>query len=102
MPWQSLKSIIPKTIEKAGIAQQITAQRVLDSAVKLLIQRWGEDMASKINFYAFNDGGTLRAVSSSSAAVQTLKVERIDFMNSLNYQLGKRVVYKIDVKMKGY
>ncbi len=102
MTWQSLKSIIPKTIEKSGIAKQVTAQMVLDSATKLLAQRWGEDMSVKISFYAFNNEGTLRAMSNSSAAVQTLKLEMTDFMNSLNYQLGKRVVYKIQVKIKGY
>jgi hypothetical protein len=101
MPWQSLKSIIPKTIEKAGIAEQVTAQRVLDLAAKTLMQRWGDEMASNVSFISFRRG-VLQAVSSSAAAVQVLKTERIDFINTLNYSLGKRAIIKIDIKIQGY
>jgi Dna[CI] antecedent, DciA len=100
MAWQSLKSLMNKSLDKAGINEQVTAQRVLDTATKLLVQRWGDDMAAMISFKSFNSGN-LQVNSTSSAAMQTLKVERIDFMNALNYQLGKRVVYKINVKLIG-
>jgi len=101
MPWQSLKSLLNKSLQNAGIEEQITAQRVLDTADKLLKQRWGDEMGAMIRFSSFT-AGNLNAVSTSPAGAQTLKMERIDFMNAINYQLGKRVVYKIQIKLQGY
>ncbi len=101
MAWKSLKSLLNKSLQTAGIEEQITAQRVLDTAEKLLKQRWGDDMGSFISFRSFA-GGNLNAVSTSPAGMQTLKAERIDFMNAINYQLGKRVVYKIIIRLQGY
>jgi len=101
MSWQSLKSLMNKSLEKAGINEQVTAQRILDSAAKLLKQRWGDDMAETISFTSFSRGN-LHAVSNSSGALQNFKLERIDFMNALNYQMGKRVVFRIEIKLKGF
>ncbi|MBD3281547.1 DUF721 domain-containing protein [Candidatus Uhrbacteria bacterium] len=100
MPWQSLKSIMNKSLEKAGISEQVTAQRVLDTAQKMLEQRWGEDLARMVEFTTFSHGN-LNATSSSSAAIQTLKTERIDFINAINCELGKRAVQRVNVKLVG-
>ncbi|MDF1496945.1 MAG: DciA family protein [Patescibacteria group bacterium] len=101
MAWKSLKSLLNKSLQTAGIEEQINAQRVLDTADKLLKQRWGEEMGGMMIFKSFASG-TLQAVSTSPGAMQTLKAERIDFMNAINYQLGKRVVYKINIRLQGY
>ncbi len=100
MPWLSLKSIMSKSLEKAGINEQVTAQRVLDTAKKMLIQRWGKELADMIEFKTFSNGN-LNAVSASSGAIQTLKMEKIDFINAVNHELNKRAVQRINVRLVG-
>lgn len=100
MPWQSLKSIMNKSLEKAGISEQVTAQRVLDTAQKLLQQRWGDDVAAMVEFKTFS-AGILNAVSASSGAIQTLKMEKIDFLNAVNYELGKKAVHRMNIRLVG-
>lgn len=99
MAWQSLKHIMSKSLKKAGISEQVTAQRVLDTAAKLLAQRWGDETAELVSFRSFSNG-VLYATSSSAAAIQTIKLEKIDFMNALNYELGGRVVFRITVQLR--
>ena len=92
---------MPNAIKKAGIHEQITAQRVLEVSAKVLKLRWGEEKSDYVSFDKFSKG-TLTISSKSPAAIQTLNVEKVDFINSINHELNHRAVLTIKVNKKGY
>lgn len=92
---------MPSAIKKAGIHDQITAQKVMEVAEKVLRLRWGNEKSAFITFVKFNKG-TLTISSDSPAAMQTLKVETVDLINSINRELGQRAVLSIQLSKRGY
>ncbi|MFA6100274.1 MAG: DciA family protein [Patescibacteria group bacterium] len=101
MPWESLKSIMPKAIRGAGIQEKMTSVKVLESSARILKGRWGEDKASLVEFVSFVQG-TLKAQTTSPAAMQTLRVEQVSFLNDLNRLLGEKAVKKLDIRSFGF
>jgi hypothetical protein len=101
MAWESLKSIMPKAIREAGIKEKMTSVRVLEASNRILKGRWGEDKAALVEFISFSQG-TLKARTSSPAAMQTLRVEQVGFLNDLNRLLGEKGVKQIDIRSQGF
>jgi len=101
MTWESLKSILPLSIKNAGLKEQITSQNVLLGAEKILKARWGEDQAQYISFVSFKDG-VLNVSATSPAAMQVLKLEKINFINAVNHLIGERAVLKIEIRSNGF
>jgi len=96
MSFQSIRRILPKAIEHAGIKKHIDAVRVVESAEKTLQALWGEELAHKVRFVSFQSG-ILKATSSSPAAVQELKLLQTKFQNEVNRALGEQIVRTLNV-----
>lgn len=96
MSFQSIRRILPKAIEQAGIKKHIDAVRVVESAERMLQALWGEDRARRVRFVSFH-AGVLKATSSSPAAVQELKVIGTKFQNEVNRALGEKAVRALNV-----
>lgn len=101
MSWESLKSIMPKAVRSAGIQEKMTSVKVLESSSRILKARWGEGKAGLVEFVSFNQG-TLKAQTTSPAAMQMLRVEQVAFINDLNRLLGEKAVLKLDIRSLGF
>ncbi|MDD2785766.1 MAG: DciA family protein [Patescibacteria group bacterium] len=101
MPWESLKSIMPKAVRSAGIQEKMTSVKVLDSSARILKARWGEKKSAMVEFTSFNQG-TLKIATTSPAAMQMLRVEQVAFINDLNRLLGEKAVLKLDIRSQGF
>jgi len=101
MSWESLKSIMPKAVREAGIQEKMTSVKVLESSARILKARWGEEKSSLVAFVSFSNG-TLKAETTSPAAMQTLRVEQVSFINDVNRLLGGKAVMKLDIRSQGF
>ena len=96
MAMQSIRSILPKAIQDAGIAEQVTAVRVLEVANETLVRLWGEEKASFVVPMSFVSGA-LKFRVQSGPAIQELKMMEAQLKNEVNRTLGKKVVSEIKV-----
>jgi hypothetical protein len=94
MSLEPIRRFLPRAIQTAGIADQVTAARVLHEARQSLVRLWGEDKAEYIEMVSFAEG-TLKVASRAGAALQELKMQTIRFQNDVNRVLGGKVVKKI-------
>lgn len=101
MAWLSIKSIMPAAIRKAGITQEVTAVRVLETAARILASLWGEERGALVAFVAWNNG-TLKAQTASPAAKQTLSKQKTQFLNDINHDLGEKSVLDLDIRSQGF
>jgi hypothetical protein len=93
---QSIRSILPKAIQEAGIAEQVTSVRVLEVAKEAIRRLWGEEKASFVEPQSFV-GGVLKVRAVSGPAVQELKMAETAFKNEVNRTLGRKVVNELRV-----
>lgn len=91
MAFQSIKRILPQAIQSAGIARQVTAARVVEEATEKLRLLWGDEKAAYAEVVSFSDG-TLKWRTTSSVAMQELKLMEKQLVNDLNRELGSRVI----------
>lgn len=91
MTFQSIRKIIPTTIQKAGITRQVTAVRVLEVARESITRLWGEEKAAFVQPVSFAEG-TLKLAARAPAAAQELRVWETRLQNEINRALGSRVV----------
>lgn len=91
MSFQSIRKIIPKAIQDAGITRQVTSVRVLDEASAALRRLWGGEKASFVVPVSFGEG-VLKLSTRAPAAMQELRVWETRLQNEINRSLGSRVV----------
>jgi len=101
MSWESLKKLLPNSIKKAGLYDQITGQSVIDIAVRVLLARWGDKKASFVVFVSYQEG-KLKAEVSSPVAMQALNVEKNILINAINHELHKKIIKEIVIRRKGF
>ncbi|MFZ6014804.1 MAG: DciA family protein [Patescibacteria group bacterium] len=101
MPWESIKFILPRSVKNAGIEDQVTAEKVLALAKKILLSRWGDEKSAFIEFTTFSDG-RLTVDTVSPSAMQVLASEKKDFLTALNQALNKKIVFEISIRRKGF
>lgn len=97
MAFESIRRVLPKAIESAGLKRQVDAVRVISIADELLRRLWGDEKAVLIHFVSLSQG-TLKAESSSAAAVQELKLIQGRFVSELNRQLDGKIVSALNVR----
>jgi hypothetical protein len=95
--FQSIKRIIPQSLQASGIESQVSASFVTTEAKKTLERLWGEERASYIEPVSFASGVLTIQISSPSAA-QMLRMIETPWMNEINRAIGSRKVTKIQVK----
>lgn len=101
MAFQSIRRILPKAIQKAGIDSQVSAARVIDDACKSIIRLWGEERASFVEPVSFHDG-TLNVIVRSASAAHALRTMQSQWVNEINRTLGQQRVKKIRVQREGF
>jgi hypothetical protein len=94
MALEPIRRFLPRAIQTAGIADKVTAARVLFEAQQSLVRLWGEERAAYVQMVSFSEG-TLKVASSAGAALQELKMQSVRFQNDVNRVLGAKVVKKI-------
>ncbi|MBP6944548.1 DUF721 domain-containing protein [Patescibacteria group bacterium] len=94
MSLEPIRRFLPRAIQTAGIAEQVTAARVLFEAKQSLVRLWGEEKAAYVEMVSFAEG-TLKIASRAGAALQELKMQTVRFQNDVNRVLGGKVVKKI-------
>jgi len=90
----SIASIIPKTIKKAGIENQIASTQVLDIFEKYKGVFLHPALAIKVRA-AYFQNNILNIASLSTEASRELASREFDIMAFINEKLGIRVVEKI-------
>lgn len=94
MSLEPIRRFLPRALQTAGIADKVTAARVLLEAKQALIRLWGEEKAAYVDMVSFAEGA-LKVRSSAGAAIQELKMNAVRFQNEINRALGTKVVKKI-------
>lgn len=94
MSLEPIRRFLPRAIQTAGIADKVTAARVLHEARQSLVRLWGEEKAGYVDMVSFAEGA-LKVSSRAGAALQELKMEMVRFQNDVNRALGGKVVKKI-------
>jgi hypothetical protein len=95
--FQSIKKIIPQSLQASGIERQVSASFVVDEARHALERLWGAERASYIELLGFSNGILMIRITSPSAA-QMLRTVETAWMNEANRSIGERKIIKIDVK----
>lgn len=94
MAFQPIRRILPDSIRKAGIDEQMSSVRVIQVAQSTLEKLWGEEKANYIEWVSFKEG-TLKIRSHAPAALQELRLWEVRLLNELNRTLGMKKVIKI-------
>lgn len=97
MPFQSMKRMIPATLQRLGIDATVSATRILEEAKTALIRVWGEDCAACAQIVSFADGELVIRVTPSSA-IAALHTVTVPWMNEVNRALGERKVLRIRIQ----
>lgn len=101
MGFESIKRLLPSTVQSHGILKQVESRQVVERAGTVLLALWGEDRAKGVTVVSFKDG-TLKLQSTSAPALQHLKLEETKILNALNRDLGSRVVLKLEARSSGF
>lgn len=99
--FQPIRGVLTARMERHAINRQLEARRVLDVSRRVLAALWGEERAAFCAPAAFADG-TLTFRIRSAAALQTLRMDEVRYMNALNRELGERRVLKIIARREGF
>lgn len=94
MGFQPIRKILPHALQSAGIAQQVTAARVIQIAQDTFLRLWGEEKAACLYIGSFQDG-ILTIRSTSPAAQQEIRVHQVRLQNEMNRVLGARRILSI-------
>lgn len=95
--FQSIKRIIPHSLQASGIESQVSATFVATEAKKALERLWGPERAAYVEPVSFASGVLIIHISSPSAA-QMLRTIETAWINEINRAVGQRKVMKIQVK----
>lgn len=95
--FQSIKRIIPQSIQASGIESQVSAAVVTTEAKKCLERLWGVEKASYVEPISFASGTLIVRMTSTSAA-QMFRMIETSWINEINRVIGQRKVMKIQIK----
>ena len=94
MSFQPIRKILPHVLQSAGIAQQVTAARVIYLAQDTFVRLWGEEKATFLSIVSFQEG-ILTVRTSSPGAQQEIRVNQVKLQNEINHRIGTRKVFSI-------
>lgn len=95
--FQSIKRIIPQSLQASGIESQVSSSFILIEAKKSLERLWGIERSSCVELLSFVSG-TLYVRMSSPSAAQAFRMIEVQWMNEVNRAIGQRKVMKIQMK----
>lgn len=91
---QDLKSLLNKSIQRAGITRQVDAVRVVEIAGEIIEELFSADIVSQVRpIYVKNK--TLAIASLSSIASQEIRFREKEIIDMINERLGLEAVSKI-------
>jgi hypothetical protein len=89
-----LKSLLDKSIKKAGIVRQVEANLIVEEAREVIGNIISPELAGKIEpLYVKNRSLTVR--SSSSIAKQELKFKEEELIHRLNDKFNEKLITKV-------
>ncbi|MFO0764426.1 MAG: DciA family protein [Patescibacteria group bacterium] len=97
MAWQPIRRILPGAIANREVAKKVEATRVLQMAHMCLVQLWGEEKASYVQFQSFAEG-QLTAYASAPAAAQELRMTEMRLRNEVNRMVGMKAVLSLNIR----
>jgi hypothetical protein len=95
--FQSIKRIIPQSLQASGIESQVSASFVTTEAKKILERLWGIERAAYVEPISFASGILAIHISSPSAA-QMFRTIETPWINEINRVIGSRKVMKIQIR----
>jgi len=92
--FKDLKSLLSKSIQRAGIAGQVGSAQITKIFEEITKQILSEETSSKTKAVDIKDK-TLLVACLSSAAVQELQLKEAEIIKKINKTIGKEIVRKI-------
>lgn len=89
-----LKNLLNDSLQRSGVAKEVSAAMVVDEANKLIGQIMGEKVKKRAEAKYVKNGELSIAVL-SSVVTQEIKMHEHKLMEKLNKKIGKDVVKKV-------
>ncbi len=97
MSFKSIGGIQSESLQKfAGLRRNVDAVRVMEVAMTVLTNLWGEEKARLVRGVSFSEG-ELKLATGASIVVGELKLIDVRFRNEINRALGRKIVERLKI-----
>ncbi len=93
---QSIGSIIPKNVQRAGIDNKVVSSQAVSIFEKIKDDFLDNELSRKVQAMYFKEN-TLNIASLSTSATQDLTIKTGEIIEKLNALMGKKIVKKIKI-----
>lgn len=94
-----IKDLLPKVINKLGIKKEAQASLVVGTAGGVILEIWGEKLASKITPKIFKDS-TLYIETDNSTIASEINLSQNKLISKINQKIDQLLIKKITLRIK--